>query len=164
MSENTNLKSITSLLAICASLVSACTCVLLISGYYHSAHYTLDTYEKELQGWEACRQTSPDYFESNKKAVDSCMANIDEAKANFWVKTPKAQWTGILIFSGLASASVGYLVTWIVVWLVGYVIYKIVRLITSPFRNLSKSRVRQHQKASCGVPKKHKLQSSVAKA
>lgn len=141
-------------MAICASVVAACVCVLLISGEYHSAHFKMDTYDRELQGWEACRQTNPDYFKANEQAVNSCLTSINEARDNFWVKLPKAQFAGLLVVAGLASASGGYLTTWAVVWLIGFVICKLVRLLTFPFR------YNTNRKA----PKKRNLQSFPAKA
>jgi hypothetical protein len=134
MKHKSKLKGITSFLAICISVVSASVCVLLLSGDYHSAHYKMDTYNRELQGWEACRQTNPAYYKANEQAVNTCLANINEARTNFWVKVPKTQWIGILILSGLASASVGYFATWVVIWFVGFIIYELVRLLTFPFR------------------------------
>ena len=154
MNHKSKLQSVTSFLAISASVVSACICVLLISGEYHSAHFKMDTYNRELRGWEACRQTNPAYFKANEQAVNSCLTSINEARDNFWVKLPKAQLAGLFILAGLVSASGGYLATWIVVWLVGFVMYKLVRLITFPFKC---STNRQ-------VPKKHNLQSFPAKA
>ena len=154
MNRKSKLHGITSFLAICASVVSACVCVLLISGEYHSAHFKMDTYERELQGWEACRQTNPAYFKANEQAVNSCLKNINEARNNFWVKIPKTQWVGILILAGLASASAGYFATWIVVWLAGFIMYEIVRLITYPF----------HRHAKKQVSTKHNLQTSTARA
>jgi hypothetical protein len=114
----------------------------------------MDTYNRELQGWEACRQTNPAYFKANEQAVNSCLTSINEARNNFWVKIPKAQWTGILILAGLTSASMGYFATWITVWLVGFIIYKVVKLLTFPFKSNTKRQ----------VPKKHNLQSSAARA
>ena len=161
MKQKSKLKRVTSFLAICASVVSACICVLLISGDYHSAHFKMDTYERELQGWKACRQTNPTYFKANEQAVNSCLENVNEAKKNFWVKTPKTQWAGILVLSGLASASVGFFATWLVIWLVGFILYKFVRLLTFPFKRKTN---KQRQKASCGVPKKRSFQPSPARA
>jgi hypothetical protein len=94
----------------------------------------MDTYDRELRGWEACRQTNPAYFKANEQAVNSCLMSINETRDNFWVKLPKAQWAGILILAGLMSASVGYLSTWIILWLIGFVIYKLVRLLTFSFK------------------------------
>lgn len=128
MNHKSKLQSVTSLMAICASVVCACVCVLLISEEYHSAHFTMDTYDRELRGWEACRQTNPDYFKANEQAVNSCLISINEARDNFWVKLPKAQLAGLLILAGLVSASGGYLITWVVVWSVGFGIYKFIRL------------------------------------
>jgi len=139
MNRKNKLHSITSFMAICASVVSACVCVLLISGDYHSAHFNLDTYDRELQGWQACRQTNPEYFKANEQAVNSCLTSIDQARDNFWVKLPKAQLAGLLILAGLVSASGGYLTTWVVLWPVVFGIYKLVRLVVF-FLNLNTNR------------------------
>ena len=154
MNHKSKLQVITSFLAICTSVVSACVCVLLISGDYHSAHFQMDTYNRELRGWEACRQTNPAYFNANEQAVNSCLTNINEARNNFWVKIPKTQWVGILILAGLASASAGYFMTWIVIWLFGFIIYKLVRLLTFPFKC----------KTNKQALKKHNFQPSPARA
>lgn len=161
MYKKSKLRTVTSFLAICASVVSACICVLLISGYYHSAHFKKDTYDRELRGWEACRQTNPAYYKANEQAVNTCLANLNEARSNFWVKIPKTQWVGILVLAGLASACAGYFVTWLVICLLGFVIYKSVRLLTFPFKRKTK---KQHQKASREVPKKHGFQPTAARA
>ena len=129
MNRKSKLRSVTSFLAICVSVVSACICVLLISGEYHSAHFNLDTYDRELQGWQACRQTNPEYFMANEQAVNSCLTSINQAQDNFWVKLPKAHLIGLLVLAGLGSAASGYLATWAVVWLVGISIYKCIRLL-----------------------------------
>jgi len=154
MKQKSKLKGITSFLAICASVVSACVCVLLISGDYHSAHFKMDTYNRELRGWEACRQTNPAYFKANEQAVNSCITSINEARQNFWVKIPKTQWAGILILAGLASACAGYFATWIVIWLVGLIMYKFVRLIKFPHKCNTKKQ----------IPKKRSFQPSPARA
>jgi hypothetical protein len=127
MNRKSKLQIVTSFLAICASVVSACVCVLLISGEYHSAHFNLDTYERELQGWQACRQTNPDYFKANEQAVNSCLTSIDHARENFWANLTKAHLIGIFVLAALVSASGGYLATWAVVWFVGYGIVKFIR-------------------------------------
>ena len=154
MNHKSKLQSVTSFLAISASVVSACGCVLLISGEYHSAHFKMDTYNRELRGWEACRQTNPAYFKANEQAVNSCLTSINEARDNFWVKLPKAHLAGLFILAGLVSASGGYLIAWAVVWPVGFGIYKLVRLLTFPFKYNTNRQVQ----------KKHNLQSFPAKA
>ena len=160
MKEKSKLKRITSFLAICASVVSACVCVLFISGDYHAAHFKMDTYNRELRGWEACRQTNPAYYKANEQAVNNCISGINEARKNFWVKIPKTQWTGILILAGLASACTGYFATWLVICLVGFVIYKLVRLLTFPFRYNTK---RHRNKTKRQVQNKNNLQSTAKK-
>jgi hypothetical protein len=137
MNRKSKLRSVTSFLAICASVVSACICVLLISGEYHSAHFHLDTYDRELQGWQACRQTNPEYFKANEQAVNSCLTSIDQAQDNFWVKLPKAHLMGLFVLAGLASAASGYLATWAVVWLVGISICKFIRLLAFSLKHSS---------------------------
>jgi len=154
MNKKSKLRTVTSFLAISASVVSACICVLLISGDYHSAHFNKDTYDRELRGWEACRQTNPAYYKANEQAVNTCLTNLNEARSNFWVKIQKTQWVGILILAGLASACAGYFATWLVICLVGFVIYKSVRLLTFPFRRNTKRQ----------VPKKRSFKPSPARA
>lgn len=157
MSRKKKLQGITSFLAICTSVVSACICVLLISGEYNSANYKMDTYDRELEGWEACRQTNPAYFKANEQAVNSCLVSINETRGNFWVKIPKSQFIGILILAGLTSASVGYFATWIAVFLAGFIIYETVRLFSLPLSLISKKQIKQ------AAPKKHPIQSSAAR-
>ncbi len=154
MNQKSKIRTITSFLAICASVVSACVCVLLISGEYHSAHFKMDTCDRELRGWEACRQTNPAYFKANEQAVNTCLTDLNEARSNFWVKIPKAQWAGILVLAGLTSACVGYFATWLVILLAGFVMYKLFKLLTLPFKRNKKRQ----------VPKKHNLQPSPAGA
>ena len=124
MKRKCGLRNVTLFLAICASVFSACFCILLMADDYFWARYKLDTHSKEFQGWEACRQTKPTYYEANAEAVNACLESLEEAKDNFWVKLPKAQFAGLLILAGLVSASGGYLVTWAVVWPIGFGIYK----------------------------------------
>jgi hypothetical protein len=113
----------------------------------------MDTYNRELRGWEACRQTNPAYFKANEQAVNSCIKSINEARQNFWVKIPKTQWAGILILAGLASACAGYFATWVLIWLIGLIMYRTVKLLTFGHkRNTNK----QRRKASCGAPKKRR--------
>jgi uncharacterized membrane protein YjdF len=118
---------ITSFLGICASVACACICVLLISGDYHLAQFKMDTYSRELEGWEACRRTNIDYYKANEQAVNSCLINLEKARDNFWVKLPKAKLAGLFVLATLMSASAGYLVTWTIIWLVGFSIYKLIR-------------------------------------
>lgn len=160
MDKKSKLRTFTSFLAICASVVSACICVLLISGDYHSAYFNKDTYERELRGWQACKQTNPAYFNANEQAVNTCLANLNEAKSNFWVKIPKTQWVGILILAVLASACAGYFATWLLICLTGFIIYKFAKLLTFPFKRKAN---RQRQKASSGAVKKTNFQPSPAR-
>ena len=66
------LRGIPLFLAIGVSVILACVSVLLMAGEYHSARFNLDTYDREYQGWQACRQMKPAYYEENKDAVSSC--------------------------------------------------------------------------------------------
>jgi hypothetical protein len=106
------LRSITLFLSICVSVFSACFCVLLMAGEYYTARNKLDIYSKEFQGWEACRQTEPNYFKANAEAVNSCLKNLEEAKGNFWVTLPKNQIIGLFVLAGLGSAIGGYMAVW----------------------------------------------------
>jgi len=128
------LRSVTLFLAICASVFSACFCVLLMADDYYSARYKLDTHSQEFQGWEACRQTKPTYFEANAEAVNTCLESLEEAQDNFWVKLPKAQLIGLFVLAGLGSATGGFLATWAIVWFVGLGIYRFIRLLAFCFR------------------------------
>ena len=127
MKNKNNSKKIISFLGICTSVVSACVCVLLISGEYHMAQFKLDSYNRELEGWQACRQTNPEYFKANEQAVNSCLKSIDQAQDNFWVKLPKAKLVGLYVLAVLTCAIGGYLATWILIGLVGISTYKFIR-------------------------------------
>jgi uncharacterized membrane protein YjdF len=127
MNQKNKLHVITSFLGICASVACACICVLLLSGDYHLAQFKMDTYSRELEGWEACRRTNLDYYKANEQAVNSCLINLEQARDNFWIKLPKAKLAGLFVLAILMSVSVGYLATWIMVWIVGFGIYKFIR-------------------------------------
>ena len=144
MNQKNKLHGITLFLAICASVVCACVCVLLLSGDYHLAKFKMDTYSRELEGWEACRRTNLDYYKANEQAVNSCLASLNDARDNFWVKLPKVKLAGLFVLATLTSASVGYLATWIVVWIVGFIIYKFVRFFAFYMR-FSKSELLQNK-------------------
>jgi hypothetical protein len=101
---------------------------------YFSARYKLNTHSQEFQGWEACRQTKPTYYEANAEAVNACVESLEEAKDNFWVKLPKAQLIGLFVLAGLGSATGGFLATWAIVWFVGLGIYRFIRLLAFCFR------------------------------
>jgi hypothetical protein len=105
-----------------------------MAGEYHSARFELDTHSRELQGWEACRQTKPAYFKANEEAVSSCLKSLDEARGNFWVKLPKAQLAGLFALASLGSAAGGYLAAWVVVWLGGLGIHRFIRWLALCFR------------------------------
>ena len=124
--QGNKLHGITSFLGICASVACACICVLLLSGDYHLAQFKMDTYSRELEGWEACRRTNIEYYKANEQAVNSCLINLDKARDNFWVKLPKAKLAALFVLATLMSASAGYLATWTIIWLVGFSIYKLI--------------------------------------
>ena len=117
MKGTSKLRKITSFLAICAGITSACICVLLIADEYHSARSKLEIHNREVQGWEACRQANPSYYEASEKAVGSSLENLAESQSNFWVRMPKVQLAGFLVLGGLGSAALGYLATWAIVLL-----------------------------------------------
>lgn len=121
------LRGITLFLAISASVVLACVCVLLLAGEYHAARYNLDTYDREYQGWQACRQMRPAYYDENKEAVGACLKNLEAARDNFWLHRSTVQLAGLFIIVGLGSAVMGYLATWGLVWLVGVGVRKFSR-------------------------------------
>ena len=117
MKRTNRFRKVTSFLATCAGITSACVCVLLIAGEYHSARAKFDIHSREVQGWEACRQANPIYYKASEKAVNSSLENLAESQGNFWVKMPKVQLAGFLALGGLGSAALGYLATWAVVLL-----------------------------------------------
>ncbi len=126
MKRKYGLRSITLFMSICVSVFSACFCVLLMAGEYYTARHKLDIYNKEFQGWEACRQTEPTYFKSNAEAVSSCLKSLEEAKGNFWVKLPESKIIMLFVLAGLVSAIGGYLAVWLV-WFGGTGIYRFIR-------------------------------------
>ena len=117
MKRTSRFHNITSFFAICAGITSACICVLLIAGEYHSARSKFEIHNQEAQGWEACRQANPSYYKASGKAVTSSMENLAESQGNFWVKMPKVQLAGLLALGGLGSAAAGYAAMWGVVLL-----------------------------------------------
>jgi len=131
------LRGVTFFLAICASGISACFCILLMAGEYQSARYRLEIHSLEFQGWEACKQTKPAYFKDNAEEVTACIEALNEARDNFWVKLPKVQLAGLFLLTGVGSAISGYLITWIVVWFGGSGIYRFIRWLGLCFRRHS---------------------------
>ena len=117
MKRTNRFSKITSFLAICAGITSACICVLVISGEYHSARSKFEVHNRQVQGWEACRQANPSYYEASERAVGSSLESLAESQSNFWVKMPKVQLAGFLALGGLGSAALGYLAIWAVVLL-----------------------------------------------
>ncbi len=117
MERTSRFRKITSFLATCAGITSACICVLLIAGEYRSARSTFEIYNREVQGWEACRQANPSYYEASEQAVSSSLGNLAESQSNIWVKMPKVQLAGLLALGGLGSAVAGYAAMWAVVLL-----------------------------------------------
>lgn len=128
-------------LAICTSIFSACFCVLLMAGEYYSARYKVDAHNRELQGWEACRQLEPTYYKANSEAVSDCISSLEEARGNFWVKLPRAHLGGFFVLASLASATGGYLATWLVVWLGGLGIYRFFQWLVLCLRGKPKKQV-----------------------
>jgi hypothetical protein len=113
------LRGIPLFVAISASVIFACISVLLVAGEYHSARFNLDTYDREYQGWRACRQMNPAYYEDNKEAVSSCLTSLEAARDNFWLQRPMVELVGLFIIAGLGSAAGGYLGSWGVILLIG---------------------------------------------
>jgi len=115
--KKSSFHKVTTFLATCAGITAACICVLLIAGEYHSARSKFEIHSREVQGWEACRQANPEYYQASKQSVNSSRQKLAEAKKNFWIRMPKTQLVGFLALGGLASAVAGYLSIWIVVLL-----------------------------------------------
>jgi hypothetical protein len=84
---------------------------------YYTAQNKLKMYNREFQGWEACRHTEPAYFKANEEAVSSCLKNLEEARGNFWAKLPKNKVIGLFVLACMGSAIGGYFVVW-TVWCV----------------------------------------------
>jgi hypothetical protein len=121
------LRGVTLVLAISTSVVSACVCVLLMAGEYHSARFKRDAHVREYQGWLAFRQINPAYYADNKEAVSSCLKSLDEARDNFWLQRSTVELGGLFIIAGLGSAAGGYLVTWGLLWSIGMGIERFMR-------------------------------------
>ncbi len=115
MKRTSRFCKVTSFLAICAGITSACICVLLIAGEYRSARSKFEIHNREVQGWEACRQANPSYYKASENAVSSSLENLAQSQSNFWVKMPKVRLAGFLALGGLGSAAVGYAAMWGVV-------------------------------------------------
>jgi len=146
MKRKSGLRGVAFLLAICASVFSACLCVLLMAGEYHSAQYNFDIHKRDIEGWEAFRQTKHAYFKANEEAVSSCLKSFEEARGNFWVRLPKVQLAGLFVLAGLGSAIGGYVVTWSVIWFSCLGIYRFFRWLALCFRgnHANKSRKREY--------------------
>jgi len=137
MKQKSGLRGVTFFLATLASVLSASCCITFMAVQYSSARTRFDVLNREFQGWQACRQTKPAYYEANKEALSNCIISLDEARRNFWVKLPKVHLLGLFVLSGLGSAIGGYLATWIVVWfglLSILSIYRFIRWLALCFR------------------------------
>lgn len=144
MKTKSGLRGLRFFLATCASVACACVCVLLIAGQYHTARFQLDMCEREYQGWEAFQKTNPTYFEANTETVKSCRKSLTEAQGNFWVKLPRTHVAGLFVVAGLGSAAVGYLVTWIVLWLPGMALSRFARWLARCFERKPQRRAAVH--------------------
>jgi len=127
MNVQHRLREIRLLLAISVGVFCACSCVLSMANSYYLARSNLDSYTRDLQGWEACRQARPAYYRANTEAVDSCLKGLDAARDNFWVRLSTGQRAGLFILAGLGGTVGGYLATWAVIWFVGLAIGKLFR-------------------------------------
>ena len=114
MKRKSRFRKTASFLATCAGLTSACICVLIISGEWHSARSNYEIHHREVEGWEACRQANPEYYAASEQSVVSSRENLAQAQNNVWVRVSKVQLAGFLALGGLGSAVAGYLATWIV--------------------------------------------------
>lgn len=143
MKRQSRLRGLAFFFAICASVISACICVLLMAGEYNSARFELDAYNRESQGWEACRQTQPTYYEANSETVSLCTRNLEQARENFWVKIPKTQLIGLLAAGGLGSATMAYLFTYGLFWFVGTAIVRFTKTIALSCRGAPKVQIQR---------------------
>ena len=127
MNVQRRLREIRLLLAISVGVFCACSCVLSMANSYYLARFNLDSYTRDLQGWEACRQARPSYYRANTEAVDSCLKGLDAARDNFWVRLSSGQRAGLFILAGLGGTVGGYVTTWAVASLGGLAIGKLFR-------------------------------------
>ena len=127
MTRKSGFRNTTSSVPKCAGVVCAVVCILLIANKHDSARSKLDTYNLEVQGWEACRRTNPNYFAACKEAVSLSQKNLDEAQGNFWINLPKAQLAGLLVLVASGSGTGGYFVTWAVLWFGGLGVFQFIR-------------------------------------
>ena len=88
-------------------------CVLLVSDQYHDAKNRVEIFRQELDGWNACRITEPEYYSSNVEEVDRCVAGLVEANKNFWVNLPKHHIIGIFVGVALVGGIVGSFAGWL---------------------------------------------------
>ncbi len=158
MKRKDKLRGITFFLAISAGVFSSSFCILLMAGEYHSARYRLNTHNREYEGWEACKQTEPTYFEENTEALNSCIQSLNEARANFWVKIPKIQLAGLFVLAGLSSAIGGFLAAWLVIWFGGLCIYKFISWMGLCFRRHSERKKLLAQRIAEEVAKREETQ------
>jgi hypothetical protein len=94
---------------------------------YYVARYNLDIYTQDLQGWDACRQTEPDYYKANADAINSCLKNLDSARENFWLNLTMSQLAVLFVLAGLGGAAGGYLSTLAVAWFGSSAISRLIR-------------------------------------
>jgi len=111
---------------------------------YYTARNKLDIYSKESQGWEACRQTEPTYYEANSEAVSNCLKNLEEAKNNFWATLPKNQIITLFVLAGLGSAIGGYLAVWSV-WFCCAGVYRFIGWVKQCWQSKSFGSVRREK-------------------
>jgi hypothetical protein len=102
-----------------------------MAGRYQSARYSLESYTSQYQGWQACQQTKPAYYKANADAVNACQLSLEQARASFWVKLSKPKLRAFFVLAAVGTAIAGYLVTWLVVWLVGLCICGFIRCLTA---------------------------------
>jgi len=151
------LRGVTHFLAISASVVSACVCVLLTVGEWHEARSNLNTHDREYQGWQAFRQTNAAYYDDNKEAVSSCLTSLKAAQDNFWLQRSTVELGGLFIVAGLGSAAGGYLVTWGLLWFIGMGIQRFMRWLSLRSRPKPKRPLDSESAIEADVPAEQPL-------
>jgi len=116
MQLRAELHRITLALAILASIFCASCCVLSLGFKYQAARTKLKIYMQDLEGWDACRKTSPAIFRENAETVTECIRNLDAARQNFWVNRPTGQLVVLFVLAGLTGAVGAYGAVWAVLW------------------------------------------------
>ena len=123
MSTKSKFSIVTIFLATIVGMSLACYGISAIADKYYWANHKLEIYEESVQGWEACRQMKPEFYEANTEAIRTSFENYQQAQQDFWVNLPKSHLAIMYVLVGLVGAVGGYTITWTIIWFCGYAIY-----------------------------------------